>query len=152
MEKGSKMPCVQAQMLIRRPVAVVFEAFIDPEITKHFWFTKGSGRLEKGKTVTWEWEMYNVSSSILVKEIVPNEKIAVEWDAYSTTVEFEFQALSAGTTYVTITQYGFKTTGDELLAEINGASGGFTTVVDGLKAYLEHGINLNLIADKFAKS
>jgi len=152
MEKVNKTPSVQAQMLIRRPVAVVFEAFIDPEITKHFWFTKGSGKLEEGKTVTWEWEMYNVSSSVLVKEIVPNKKIAVEWDQYSTPVDFEFEALSEGTTYVIITQYGFQTTGDELLAEINGASGGFTTVVDGLKAYLEHGINLNLIADKFAKS
>ena len=96
--------------------------------------------------------MYHVSSAVLVKEIVPNKKIAVEWDQYSTPVDFEFEALSEGTTYLTITQYGFQTTGDELLAEINGASGGFTTVVDGLKAYLEHGINLNLIADKFAKS
>ncbi|WP_449438856.1 SRPBCC family protein [Pedobacter steynii] len=151
MEKANKTPKVEAQMLIRRPVAVVFEAFIDPQITKHFWFTKGSGRLEQGKTVKWEWEMYNVSSSVLVKEIVLNKKISIEWDEYGTPVDFEFEALSEGTTYVTITQYGFQTTGDELLAEINGASGGFTTVVDGLKAFLEHGINLNLIADKFAK-
>jgi len=152
MEKAGKTPGVQAQMLIRRPVAVVFEAFIDPQITRHFWFTKGSSRLDVGKTVKWEWEMYNVSSSVLVKEIVPNKKIAIEWDEYGTPVDFEFEALSEGATYVTISQYDFKTTGDELLAEINGASGGFTTVVDGLKAYLEHGINLNLIADKFAKS
>gem|GEM_PF-6143995 len=26
---------------------------------------------------------------------------------------------------------------------------GFTTVLDGLKAYLEHNLQLNLIADKF---
>lgn len=40
--------CAEAQMLIRKPVAEVFEAFIDPAITKYFWFTKGSNRLEKG--------------------------------------------------------------------------------------------------------
>ncbi|WP_316840226.1 SRPBCC family protein [Pedobacter gandavensis] len=142
---------VEAQMLIRKPVATVFEAFIDPEITKNFWFTKGSGHLETGKSVTWEWEMYNVSSSVLVKEIIPNEKISVEWDQYSTTVDFLFEETGSETTYVTIKQCGFQTTGDELLKEINGASGGFTTVLDGLKAYLEHGINLNLIADKFTK-
>lgn len=28
-------------------------------------------------------------------------------------------------------------------------TGGFTTVLDGLKAYLEHGIKLNLVEDKF---
>ncbi|SMD01821.1 SRPBCC family protein [Pedobacter africanus] len=145
-----KSPAVTAQMLIRKPVSTVFEAFIDPAITKNFWFTKGSGKLEEGKTITWEWEMYNVSSQVFVKEILRDKKIAVQWDQYQTTVDFEFKPLG-DTTYVTITQYGFQTSGDELLAEINGASGGFTTVLDGLKAYLEHGINLNLIVDKFPK-
>jgi uncharacterized protein YndB with AHSA1/START domain len=144
-------PQVTAQMLIRKPAAQVYQAFIDPEITRHFWFTKGSARLEEGKTVTWEWEMYQVSSKVLVKELLPDRKISVEWDEYKTTVDFEFESLANGFTYVTITQYGFKTTGDALLAEINDASGGFTTVLDGLKAYLEHNINLNLIADKFSR-
>ncbi|ACU03503.1 SRPBCC family protein [Pedobacter heparinus] len=144
-------PYVEVQMLIRKPASEVFEAFIDPEITKNFWFTRGSGKLEEGRTITWEWEMYNVSSQVFVKEILPNQKISVQWDQYQTTVDFEFKPLGEDSTYVTIKQYGFKTTGAELLAEINGASGGFTTVIDGLKAYMEHGINLNLIADKFAK-
>lgn len=29
----------KTEMLIRRPVAEVFEAFIEPEITTKFWFT-----------------------------------------------------------------------------------------------------------------
>lgn len=37
---------VEAQMMIRKPVAEVFEAFVDPEITVNFWFTKSSNRLE----------------------------------------------------------------------------------------------------------
>jgi hypothetical protein len=40
-------------------------------------------------------------------------------------------------------------TGDELLAVIKRSTGGFTVLLDGLKAYMEHNINLNLIADKF---
>lgn len=52
-------------------------------------------------------------------------------------------------TYVTIRNYGFKNGDDELPDLFNDLAGGFTTVLDGLKAYLEHGINLNLIADKF---
>ena len=31
----------KAEMLIRKPVAEVFEAFINPDITSKFWFTKG---------------------------------------------------------------------------------------------------------------
>ena len=77
--KTDDIIAVEAQMLIRKPVAVVFRAFTDPEITTNFWFTKSSGKLEPGKTITWEWEMYGVSTNVLVKEIIPNEKILTEW-------------------------------------------------------------------------
>ena len=60
-------------MLIRKPVNQVFEAFVDPAITTKFWFTKSSGKLEKGKQIKWEWEMYNVSSDVEVKEILQNK-------------------------------------------------------------------------------
>ena len=45
----------KTEMLIRRPVAEVFEAFINPDITTKFWFTKSSGRLEAGKQIRWDW-------------------------------------------------------------------------------------------------
>lgn len=95
--------------------------------------------------------MYNVSANVLVKELEPNRRIVIEWGEPATTVEFHFQRLSDGTTYVRITESGYLATGDELLQIIKDSTGGFTTVLDGLKAYLEHGINLNLIADKFPK-
>ncbi|MEO6905534.1 MAG: polyketide cyclase, partial [Ginsengibacter sp.] len=67
--KENKHLEVEAQMLIRKPVTLVFQAFIDPAITTNFWFTKSSGQLETGKTITWEWEMYGISTNVLVKEI-----------------------------------------------------------------------------------
>ena len=142
---------VEAQMLIRKPAAIVFEAFIDPEITRHFWFTKSSGRLATGSTVLWEWEMYQVSSSVTVTEIIPNKRIAISWGSPVTQVDFEFEALSNDTTYVVIKNYGHAQTGDALLRAVMDNTGGFTTVLDGMKAYLEHGIQLNLIADKFVR-
>ena len=144
-------PCVTAQMLIRKPIAMVFEAFINPDITRNFWFTKGSAKLEAGKTVTWEWEMYQVSSDVSVKEIVPGERISITWGDPTTAVDFLFRAIGDHT-YVEINNYGFTQTGNELAQTINDQTGGFTTVLDGLKAYMEHGINLNLIADKFPKN
>jgi uncharacterized protein YndB with AHSA1/START domain len=45
------VPTARAEMLIRRPVSEVFEAFVDPAITSKFWFTRSSGRLELGKEV-----------------------------------------------------------------------------------------------------
>ncbi|WP_315056715.1 SRPBCC family protein [Chryseobacterium indoltheticum] len=139
---------VQAQMLIRKPIQEVFEAFINPEITTNFWFTKSTGKLEEGKTVTWEWEMYGAKSEVKVLQIIPNQLIKTEWGLYSNNVDYEFKEMEKGT-LVIIKSYGYSETGDELLSVINDNTGGFTTILDGCKAYLEHGINLRLIEDKF---
>jgi uncharacterized protein YndB with AHSA1/START domain len=42
----TQAPVAKAEMLIRKPSAEVFEAFVNPEVTTKFWFTKSSGRLE----------------------------------------------------------------------------------------------------------
>ncbi len=140
---------IVTQMLIRKPAKEVFEAFIDPDITTKFWFTKSSGKLEEGKTVTWEWEMYNVSNEVSVKEIIADKKIATQWGQPATNVDYEFTAVSADSTYVEIKSYGFNLDTDELIKAVMDNTGGFTTVLDGAKAYLEHGIQLNLVGDKF---
>ena len=148
---NNKSICAEAQMLIRKPVEEVFEAFINPSITRNFWFTKGSDRFEVDKKITWEWEMYNVSTTVVAREILQDQKIVFEWDDPSKTVELKFKELDDESTFVTVTEYGYNKKGDELLAIIKDSTAGFTTVLDGLKAFLEHRINLNLIADKFPK-
>jgi len=147
----TRTPVAKAEMLIRKPVAEVFEAFIDPAITAKFWFTKGSGRLEPGKQVQWEWEMYNASAQVNVKVVEQNKRILIEWPGYSglTTVEWIFTPLSDDTTFVSITEAGFSGDGDEVVKQALDSTGGFTWVLAGLKALLEHDIRLNLIADRF---
>lgn len=54
MEIYNQGPVAKAEMLIRKSVELVLEAFINPEITTKFWFTKSSGRLEVGKSVRWD--------------------------------------------------------------------------------------------------
>ncbi|MDQ8005688.1 MAG: SRPBCC family protein [Pedobacter sp.] len=147
--ENKKEPCVETQMLIRKTASEVFSAFIDPAVTTNFWFTKSTGKLEVGKSVNWQWEMYGASADVLVKEIIPNQKIIVEWGEPTTIIDFNFEAVDENSTYVVIKNYGFQETGDDLIAVIKDSTGGFTTVLDGLKAYLEHGLKLNLIGDKF---
>jgi uncharacterized protein YndB with AHSA1/START domain len=144
-------PAAATAMLIRRPVEEVFEAFVDPVITSQFWFTKGSGRLEPGVTVTWTWEMYDASMDVAVVAVEPHERIAVEWGAYGSpsTVEWLFTARPDGTTFVSITDSGFSGTGDEVVSYALGSTEGFSFVLAGLKALLEHGVSLNLVADRF---
>ncbi|MEO8612719.1 MAG: SRPBCC family protein [Chloroflexota bacterium] len=140
-------------MLIRKPVAEVFEAFINPVITTQFWFTKSSGRLEVGKHIQWDWEMYNASTQVDVKTIEPNKRLVIQWSGYDspTTVEWIFTSLGADSTFVSITESGFS--GDQAKVAQYGmdSTGGFTLVLAGLKALLEHNIHLNLILDRFPK-
>ena len=49
------VPIAKTEMLIRKPVSEVFEAFVNPAVTTNFWFTKGSGKLEPGKHIRWDW-------------------------------------------------------------------------------------------------
>lgn len=70
--KIENISVVKAEMLVRRPVAEVFKAFVDPAVTTKFWFTKSSGRLETGKEIRWDWEMYDASAQISVKAVEQN--------------------------------------------------------------------------------
>jgi uncharacterized protein YndB with AHSA1/START domain len=141
----------KAEMLIRKPIAEVFEAFVNPDITTQFWFTKSSGRLEVGKQIQWEWEMYNASTQVNVKAIEPNKRILVEWSGYGTpdTIEWIFTPLPDSTTFVSIINKGFSGGDDEIVKNALSSAEAFTIVLCGLKALLEHNIRLNLIADRF---
>ncbi len=96
----------KAEMMIRRPVHKVFTAFIDPTITRKFWFK-------------------NLSS-----------------------VEWKFTALTKDQTLVSIVNSGLKAIGDDLFSAVRDSTEGFTLVLAGAKAWLEHQIQLNLVVDK----
>jgi uncharacterized protein YndB with AHSA1/START domain len=149
----TQAPIAKAEMLIRKPVAEVFEAFVDPEITDRFWFTKSTGRLESGKHIVWTWEMYDMSIEVNVKEVEPNKRIVLDGGNYGamTTVEWVFTPFENDTTYVTITNSGFQGDGDKVVKDALDSKGGFTWVLAGLKALLEHNLELNAIADAFPK-
>ena len=66
-----------------------------------------------------------------------------------TTVEWIFTPYDDGATYVTITNSGFKGDGDKVVRDALDSKGGFTWVLAGLKALLEHDVELNAIADAY---
>ncbi len=148
MLKLSRAPVVKAEMLIRKPAEDVFEAFANPDVTTQFWFTKSSGRLEAGKRVRWDWEMYGVGDELVVTAFEPNRRIAARWASDGTTVEWTFEEREGQGTLVTIANEGFSGTGDEVAAQAIDAMGGYTMVLCGAKALLEHGVRLNAVADK----
>ena len=143
----TQSPVAKAEMLIRKPVEEVFEAFVNPEITSRFWFTKSSGRLESGKRVQWDWEMYGASVQVEVKAIEEDKRILIEFG--DTNVEWIFAPRDSSTTFVSITNTGFAGDGDEVVRQAIESAEAFALVLAGLKAFLEHNITLNLVADRF---
>jgi uncharacterized protein YndB with AHSA1/START domain len=144
------MAVAKSAMLMRRPVADVFEALVEPSVTTKFWFTKSTGRLEPGAHVTWKWEMYGASAEVDVVAIEPDERITIRWPSYSgtpSTVEWTFTDRGDGTTYVSVVESGF-TTGDmDIADQAIESTQGFTFLLAGMKAWLEHGIELGLVPD-----
>lgn len=124
---------------------------MDPEITTKFWFTRSTGRLDESPHVRWDWEMYGVHSDVDVVELKPNERIVITWSGYQARerVEWTFVDRGDGTTYVTIEDSGFVGNPEELAAQAVSATEGFAYTLAGAKAWLEHGLQLNLVPDKF---
>ncbi|HWN07843.1 MAG TPA: SRPBCC family protein [Pyrinomonadaceae bacterium] len=142
-------PVAKAQLLIRKPVAQVFEALIDPTITSHFWFSKSSGPLESGKRVRWDWEMYGHHTEVEVKSIEKNKRILIEWNGPEnpSSVEWTFEDKGNHTTFVIVKNWGFGGDTNKVVAEAIDSTGGFTFLLAALKVFLEHGIEPNFVLD-----
>jgi uncharacterized protein YndB with AHSA1/START domain len=145
---------------IARPVHEVFEAVADPAQLSHYFTTGGAeGRLETGATVMWDFHDYPGAFPVNVIEVVPNERIVLEWDAaegeppnvddsnqvpnagYKTTVTMSFKALDDGRTMIEIAEEGWRENQGALDASYGNCQG-WTGMLLALKVWLEHGINL----------
>jgi uncharacterized protein YndB with AHSA1/START domain len=136
-------------MLIRKPVADVWEAFVDPAMTTKFWFTHSSGPLVLGTNVQWDWEMYGASAQVRVIVVEPYERLCIEWDSPPNVVEWLFTPYGDNATFVSITNRGFHGDADSVIRQALDSTEAFTMVLAGCKALLEHNIRLNLVADRF---
>ncbi len=144
---------------ISKPVEEVFEAVADPKSLSGYFTTGGAkGRLETGKTVTWEFADFPGAFPVEVVEVEKNRKIVLKWDAtdgnaaeqgpenvalanYKTTVTMMFEPLDGGRTLVTIAEEGWHETKGGLEASYGNCQG-WSQMLCALKAYIEFGINL----------
>jgi len=133
---------------IARPVHEVFEAVADPAQLSHYFTTGGAkGRLETGATVTWDFHDFPGAFPVHVIEVVPDERIVLEWKAnepdtdYRVTVTLAFSPTDAGRHLVEIGEEGWHEPPAALKASYGNCMG-WSQMVAALKVWLEHGINL----------
>jgi len=144
-------PIAKFGMLTRRPASEVFSAFTDPDTITKFWFSRSTGPLEKGAVVHWQFCEHG-SCEVRVLEFEENRRLRIAWagpDEHPTTVTWIFEPRIPDTTYVRIVNEGFSGDGDAMVGAALDASGGFATVLTAAKAYLEFGVSLPIVEDRF---
>ncbi len=102
--------------------------------------------------MSWYWDKYDASSKVRVLALEDNQRIYIEWDADTdnpSNVEWKFESRSDETTYVSVKHIGITGDGDAVVEKLVDSTGGFALVLAAAKAYLEHGIELNIVADRF---
>jgi uncharacterized protein YndB with AHSA1/START domain len=96
--------------------------------------------------------MYGLSAQVDVKAIEANRRILVGWsgnDDTPTSIEWLFTPRADATTFVSVTNSGFTGDRDAIVRQAIDSTEGFTFLLASLKALLEHGVRLNLVADRF---
>ena len=143
---------IKVALQIQKPAYEVFEAIIDPEKMSHYFISKGSGRMEEGKKITWRFPEFDMAFPIRVAKIEADKYISYYWevDGKELLVEMTLVSREEDGTVVTITEKGREN--DEAgLKWFMGNTEGWANFLACLKAYLEYGINLRKGAFNFLK-
>jgi uncharacterized protein YndB with AHSA1/START domain len=137
-------PQVNTKLKILKPVNEVFEAIVDPAKMSHYWFSSGTGRLQKGKTVTLRYDEYDAEVDIKVLEVEVNKKIVYSWGATGeeNVVTITLKELDNTITTIEVNEEGFKENDDTLISTLLGQKEGWVYMLTCLKGYLEYGVNL----------
>ena len=137
-------PKFSVQTKINKPLAEVFDAVINPKKLTGYFCDQSDGPLVEGKTVHWSWTNYKVTHPVIVKQIVPNSKIVIEWPAATggtTIAEMSFSTLEDGRTMVQVSESGWPSNEAGVKASYKNCEG-WQHMISCMKAYLIHGIDL----------
>ncbi|MFE4352207.1 SRPBCC family protein [Peribacillus butanolivorans] len=134
---------VTTKFKILKPVNEVFEAIVDPEKMSNYWFSSGTGRVERGKTITWRYDEYNAEGVINVLEVEEDKKIVFSWGGYGqeTVVTITLKELDNTSTIIEVNELGFKEDDPEIVNKMIGQKEGWVYMLTCLKGYLENGIS-----------
>jgi uncharacterized protein YndB with AHSA1/START domain len=138
-------PVVDVKLLIRKPSAEVYAAFVEPDRIRRFWLASSSGQLVPDATVHWQFKIAGAETDVVVIDAIPGKSLDLRWDEdQPLRITFEDRD---GATLVGVQVTDF--TGENPAAQAIGSTSGFTLVLASLKMWLEQGIEGDLLYDKF---
>ena len=134
---------IKAALQISKPVNEVFEAIVDPTKMSNYFISKGSGRMEEDKEITWQFPEFDMDFPVRISKIERNKFISFHWDmdGIELLVEMTLVPRDSNSTVVTITEKG-RNNDEAGIKWLKGNTEGWANFLACLKAYLEYGINL----------
>ena len=141
----------RAEIRIRCTPAEAFTAFVDAREMSKFWFTRRDDGLKAGETLPWYIGNTEdaISFDVRVKEIDHPSRIVIEWEngGEFTQVTWSNKETEQGDTILIIEESGFSGGSDAIVERALDSTGGFNQVIVAAKALIEHGVELNVVAD-----
>ena len=143
---------IKTALQILKPVHEVFEAIVNPERMSNYFISTGSGRMEEGKKLIWQFPEFDSDFPIRVNKIEPDKYISYYWniDDLELLVEMTLTPIDSNITLVTITEKS-RDNDEAGIKWLKGNTEGWANFLACLKAYLEYGINLRKGAFDFLK-
>lgn len=134
---------IKAALQISKPVNEVFEAIVDPTKMSNYFISKGSGRMEEDKEITWQFPEFDMDFPVRIIKIERNKFISFHWDmdGIELLVEMTLVPRDSNSTVVTIKEKG-RNNDEAGIKWLKGNTEGWANFLACLKAYLEYGINL----------
>ena len=134
---------IRTAIQILKPAGEVYEAIIDPAKMSNYFISKGSGRLEDGKEIKWQFPEFDMEFPVRVVKTEKDKYISFHWDQDETEllVEISLNPRKKDFTVVTITEKGMENN-ESGLKWLRGNTEGWANFLSCLKADLEYGINL----------
>jgi uncharacterized protein YndB with AHSA1/START domain len=134
---------IKTALQILKPVSEVFEAIVDPAKMSNYFISKGSGRMEEGKEIFWQFPEFPSEFPVRVGKIEKDKYISFRWDsdAIELLVEITLAPVAGNSTVVTVTEKS-RDNDEKGLEWLKGNTAGWANFLACLKGWTEYGINL----------
>jgi uncharacterized protein YndB with AHSA1/START domain len=143
---------IKAAIQVQKTPAVVFEAIVDPVKMSGYFISKGSGRMEEGNQVLWQFPEFEFEFPIRVARIEQDRYISYYWevDQLELLVEISLEPVAPDNTLVTVTEKS-RDNDEAGINWLKQNTEGWANFLACLKASLDHGVNLRKGAFDFLR-
>ena len=144
---------IKTVIQVAKPVSVVFDAIIDPAKMSNYFIAKGSGKMEAGKEILWQFPEFETQFPIHVDKVEENNLVSFRWASgeQENNVEISLSPRAGNATLVTVVERGMDNN-EAGIKWLKGNTEGWANFLACLKAWLEYGINLRKGAFDYMRS